>query len=113
MSGICAGIDLGIGLAFISIMKAHAYIAATIGWSGGLTSGFILHSHWTFLERKESITSKTVGFYIANCLLILLVRWIVIALAEEFIHRTELILILAVNVSFSVNYFISRNFIFR
>ena len=113
VSGICAVIDLGAGLVAINFWGIPVYAAATIGWSGGVVSGYLFHSRWTFLCRKDSGSWASFRLYLGNCVLILLTRWIVIVLAGGFDPRAEFVLVLAVVSSFALNYFVSRVFIFR
>ena len=113
VSGICATIDLGLGLTAISLWSFPTYFAATIGWCGGGITGYLLHLRWTFSHRKPIGTWLVFKLYFVNCVVILLTRWLIIAFSGEFTSHAELTLIIAVIGSFGVNYLISRNIVFR
>ena len=113
VSAICATIDLGLGLTTINFWNLPIYVAATIGWCGGVITGYLLHLRWTFSHRKPIGTWVVFRLYFANCVIILFTRWLIIALTGAMTAHAELTLIIAVVGSFGVNYFISRNFVFR
>ena len=113
VSAICATIDLGLGLTTINLWNFPTYVAATIGWCGGGTTGYLLHLRWTFSHRKPISTWAVFRLYFVNCVLILLTRWLIIALSEEITSHAELTLIIAVVGSFGINYLISKKLIFR
>jgi putative flippase GtrA len=113
VGAICTTIDLGLGLTTINLCNLPTYVAATIGWCGGGITGYLLHLRWTFSHRKTIGTWVVFRLYFANCVIILFTRWLIIALTGAITAHAELTLIIAVIGSFGVNYFISRNFVFR
>jgi putative flippase GtrA len=113
VSGICAGIDLGIGLVALVMLGESLYFSSSIGWCGGLASGYLMHSYWTFKNRNHSASWLNFAAFVGNGLLILTVRYLIIALSGAFNIYAELTLALAILGSFIINFVISKAFIFK
>lgn len=113
VSGLCAGIDVGLGLVAIILWNPTTYIAAFFGWCAGVVSGYLVHHFWTFPSRDKPRPSSTFWLYSANCIIILALRYCIIWIMELLSVPPAGTLLIAVTGSFTLNYFISRTYIFR
>lgn len=112
VSGLCASLDLGVGILLIQTLNVSIYLSCSLGWLIGIVCGYLLHLHWTFSRSGVSHSGMRALLFAGNGILLLAIRWICIWGLLHWIESPEIVLVLAVAASFCVNFTISKFFIF-
>jgi GtrA-like protein. len=116
INAVSLGIDAIVSAAALWL-GANLYAAPSAGVGASFVFAYVAHEFWTFRREDSGLSLRRFVNFALNCLMILLVRFLVIRLVENHINHESflsqaLILAIAAGVSFMVNFFISRRFIF-
>lgn len=114
---LALGID-ATASAIALFLISNLYLATCIGVGMSFVVAYVAHEYWSFEREESGLSSKRFAMFALNCSFILLARLAVIGaiksqLASENFWMNGVIWFIAAGVSFLLNFFISRKFIFK
>lgn len=107
-------VDLGLANLLIYFFAVKLVIAGICGLIAGTITNYFIHLHITFKNRNLTPSWKGFGKYAQTCLVGAGVRIAALTLFSHFAEIPPIIaLIIATGLSFTVNYILSRFYVFR
>lgn len=110
-SGVGAVLDFGVGASLI-FLGASLAVSTVIGFTAAILLTYWLHLRWTFAMKDTSFVSSHLVKFVLGSIFTLLVRLYVIFLGTSLIAvnnvgQKDLLLAVAIGISFCLNYVIS------
>lgn len=108
-------LDLGVAWSAATVLSLPLWFAATLGFVVAAGVNYVLHELWTFQDGAQRLSLERVVRYAAGLGLTLSARILAVLLFTAMLNENHALLILlaGAGVSFIVNYFVSRKFVFR
>lgn len=108
------GVDIGVAWVLVKSLNRPLFMAAIAGFLCGAVLNYGLHELWTFQNSSKRLSVKRLLKYLLGLWFVLAVRLSGIsALSLLFPSHAFPILLVAIALSFCVNYIVSRSLIFR
>ncbi len=107
-------IDLGVANFLVYMMQCPLVLAGIFGLLAGTITNYFIHTNITFKNQNLAVSWRGFWKYVQTCLIGAGVRVGALALFNFFSSITPIIsLVIATGLSFSVNYLLSRYYVFR
>ena len=108
-------LDIATAYALHLIFNVDLWFAACVGFLFASLFNYTLHKRWSFSLENKSFSAKRLINYFTLMVFILFIRIFVVKMIAEFFSDRYVILVLssATVITFLVNYFVSKTFIFN
>jgi putative flippase GtrA len=106
-------VDLGLTLILVQATGLSLWQAAACGFIAGAIVNYVLHEFWTFKEGEQRVSPTRIGLYIGVLATTFGARIGAVALLSTIISAPLPILVVALGISFLINYILSRGIVFR
>jgi len=113
VAGLIIDISLAWGLA--TVVGFNLVLAATVGFAAGAAFNYVIHEFWTFRRSYRRLSTHRMLRYAAALGAILATQLAVIYGLSQLLNTAQsdlAILLMATALSFGVNYFVSKFFVF-
>jgi putative flippase GtrA len=114
VTAIGMALDLGVAFMLINLFSVSAVAAGTAGLIIGTIVNYLAHTKVTFAQEHLKPSWLGLFKYAQTCAVGAITRIAVLFILTALSSLNEnLVLIIAVGASFSVNYLLSRHYVFR
>ncbi|MBL8641689.1 MAG: GtrA family protein [Alphaproteobacteria bacterium] len=106
--------DFGVANLFVYVFNFPLVISGAFGLFAGTITNYFIHLHITFKDRLLSASWNGLWKYIKTCLIGAGIRVFILAILAIFSNMASITsLIIATGVSLTINYLLSRFYVFR